>query len=110
MARDLRTDTVVGLKILDPKKTAAFEGRFRGLNKPSEGEIAVQFKHPNIVETTEFGLTTDGAPYLVPLSFDWDGEALLAAGHRVVTIHTCQGLFLRVDTSDKSACFSRMSG
>jgi hypothetical protein len=23
--------------------------------------------------------TTDGAPYLVPLSFDWDGEALLVA-------------------------------
>jgi eukaryotic-like serine/threonine-protein kinase len=65
MARDLRNNTVVGLKILDPKKTAAFEGRFKGLNKPSEGEIATQFKHPNIVETTEFGLTTDGAPYLV---------------------------------------------
>jgi len=65
MARDLRTDTVVGLKLLDAKKTAAFEGRFKGLNKPSEGEIAIQFKHPNIVDTTEFGLTTDGAPYLV---------------------------------------------
>jgi serine/threonine protein kinase len=65
MARDLRTDTVVGLKILNAKKTAAFEARFRGLNKPSEGEVAAQFKHPNIVETLEFGLTTDGAPYLV---------------------------------------------
>jgi eukaryotic-like serine/threonine-protein kinase len=65
MARDLRNDTVVGLKILDPRKTAAFEGRFKGLNKPSEGEIASQFKHPNIVETTEFGLTSEGAPYLV---------------------------------------------
>jgi eukaryotic-like serine/threonine-protein kinase len=65
MARDLQTNTVVGLKILDAKKTAAFEARFRGLNKPSEGEIALQFKHPNIVETLEFGLTTDAAPYLV---------------------------------------------
>jgi eukaryotic-like serine/threonine-protein kinase len=65
MARDLRNDTIVGLKILDPKKTAAFEGRFKGLDKPSEGEIASQFKHSNIVETIEFGLTTDGSPYLV---------------------------------------------
>jgi serine/threonine-protein kinase len=65
MARDLRNDTVVGLKILDAKKTAAFEARFRGLDKPSEGEIALQLKHPNIVETLEFGLTTEGQPYLV---------------------------------------------
>ncbi len=65
MARDLRSDTVVGLKILDAKKTAAFEARFRGLDKPSEGEIALQLKHPNIVETLEFGLTTEGAPYLL---------------------------------------------
>jgi eukaryotic-like serine/threonine-protein kinase len=65
MARDLRTDAVVGLKILDPKKTAAFEARFKGLPKPCEGEIAIQFKHPNIVQTGEFGLTTEGAQYLV---------------------------------------------
>ena len=65
MARDLRTDKVVGLKILDPKKTVAFEARFKGLPKPSEGEIAIQLKHPNIVETSEFGLTTEGAQYLV---------------------------------------------
>jgi eukaryotic-like serine/threonine-protein kinase len=65
MARDLKVDRIVGLKILDPKKTVAFEARFKGLNKPAEGEIASQFKHPNIVETTEFGLTTEGAQYLV---------------------------------------------
>ena len=90
MARDLRNDTVVGLKILDPKKTAAFEGRFKGLNKPSEGEIAIQFKHPNIVETFEFGLTTEGAPYLVMEYLDGPNmNAAMAArdpcleGHRV---------------------------
>jgi eukaryotic-like serine/threonine-protein kinase len=65
MARDLRNNKVVGLKLLDPKKTAAFEGRFKGLSKPSEGDIASQFKHPNIVATIEHGLTTEGAPYLV---------------------------------------------
>jgi serine/threonine-protein kinase len=65
MARDLRTNTLVGLKILNPKKTAAFESRFKGLRKPSEGEIAVRLKHPNIVETLEHGLTTEGAQYVV---------------------------------------------
>src|SRR5437867_2771394 len=34
MARDLRTGRVVGLKILDKAKTAAFEDRYRGLKKP----------------------------------------------------------------------------
>ncbi len=65
MARDLNTGQLVGLKILDPKKTVAFEARFKGLEKPSEGEIAAQLKHPNIVETLEYGVTTEMAPYLV---------------------------------------------
>ena len=65
MARDLNTGAVVGLKILDPKKTAAFESRFKGLQKPSEGEIAAQLKHPYIVETLEYGVTTEMAQYLV---------------------------------------------
>ena len=59
MARDLRTNKIVGLKILNPKKTAEFNARFRGLRKPSEGEISLLLKHPNIVETYEYGLTTD---------------------------------------------------
>ena len=65
MARDRRTDQVVGLKILDPEKTAAFRARFKGLKKPCEGEIAVQLDHPRIVKTLEHGLTTDGEQYLV---------------------------------------------
>ncbi len=65
MARNLATGEVVGLKILDVRKTAAFEARFRGLGKLCEGAIAVQFKHPRIVETVEYGLTTEGAQYLV---------------------------------------------
>ena len=51
MARDRRTDKVVGLKVLDPEKTAAFRARFKGLKKPTEGEIAVQFDNPRIVKT-----------------------------------------------------------
>jgi serine/threonine-protein kinase len=65
MARDLRTNAIVGLKILNPKKTAEFNARFRGLRKPSEGEISVQLKHPNIVDTFEYGLTTEDELYLV---------------------------------------------
>lgn len=64
-ARDRKNDRVVGLKILDRAKTAAFEARFKGLNKPTEGQIAIQFHHPTIVETFEHGMTTEGAQYLV---------------------------------------------
>lgn len=65
MAKDLQTGKIVGLKILDPVKTASVEARLKGLRKPSEGEIALQLKHPRIVDTYEHGLTTEDAPYLV---------------------------------------------
>jgi eukaryotic-like serine/threonine-protein kinase len=65
MARDLRTGKIVGLKILDPKKTVAFEARFKGLRKPSEGQVAMSLKHPHLVETYEYGITTEDAPYVV---------------------------------------------
>ena len=63
-ARDRETDKVVALKILDLRKTKDLEARFKGLKKPTEGEIAVRFDHPRIVKTYEHGLTTDGAQYL----------------------------------------------
>jgi len=65
VARDLRTNQVVGLKILDRKKTEAFEARFRGINKPSEGAIAIAIEHPRVVKTLEHGLTTEDNPYLI---------------------------------------------
>jgi serine/threonine protein kinase len=65
MAVDRTTGKTVGLKILDPEKCAAFEARFKGLKKPSEGEIAMLLKHPRIVETAEAGLTKDGKQYVV---------------------------------------------
>jgi eukaryotic-like serine/threonine-protein kinase len=77
MARDLRTNAIVGLKILNPKKTAEFNARFLGLKKPSEGEISAKLKHPNIVETLEYGLTTEGELYLV-MEF-LDGSTLHSA-------------------------------
>jgi serine/threonine-protein kinase len=65
LARDRKSGQTVGLKILDPEKCAAFEARFKALKKPSEGQIASQFKHPRIVETLEYGSTKDGRHYLV---------------------------------------------
>ncbi|MGI6401242.1 MAG: serine/threonine protein kinase [Thermoguttaceae bacterium] len=68
MARDRETDQIVGLKILDQEKTNLIEERYRGikgLRKPREGEIALQFDHPYIVKTFEEGFTTDGDQYLV---------------------------------------------
>lgn len=64
-ARDRETGELVALKILDMKKTDAVEARFKGHNKPTEGEIAVLFDHPYIVKTLDQGLTTDGEQYLV---------------------------------------------
>jgi serine/threonine-protein kinase len=65
MARDKNSGQIVGLKILDMEKTAAVEARLRGLKKPTEGEISIQLKHPNIVQTFEHGLTTEGEHYIV---------------------------------------------
>ncbi len=65
MAHDRTRDEVVGLKVADAKKTEAFEMRFRGLDKPTEGEIALRFDHPNVVKTHEHGIATSGSKYVV---------------------------------------------
>lgn len=64
-ARDYTSGRIVALKVLDKKKTEQYEARFPGLNKPTEGEIAVQLKHPHIVRTHEFGWTFDEEQFLV---------------------------------------------
>jgi serine/threonine-protein kinase len=63
-AKDLRTGQVVGLKILDRDKSNAFEERFRNMKKPSEGEVGMALKHPRLVETLEYGTTTEGTQYV----------------------------------------------
>jgi serine/threonine protein kinase len=73
LARDRKTGQVVGLKLLDPEKTAAFESRFKGLAKPSEGQIAMLLAHPRIVKTLEHGQTTDGRYYLLMEFIDGPG-------------------------------------
>src|SRR3954470_14582370 len=64
-ARDKSLGRTVCLKLLDKEKTAKFEARFLGLKKPREGAICMLLKHPNIVQTFEYGITTDGEYYLV---------------------------------------------
>jgi serine/threonine-protein kinase len=73
MARDRETDQIVGLKILDKAKTDALEARFKGLKKPTEGEIATLFKHPRIVETFSHGITTNDEQFLVMEYLDGPG-------------------------------------
>jgi len=80
MARDRETDQIIGLKILDKKKHDQLEMRFRGLNKPGEGEIAMLFDHPRIVTTHGYGLTTKGEQFLVMEFLDGPGLNSLIIG------------------------------
>lgn len=80
MARDRETDQIVGLKILDKQKHDQLEMRFRGLDKPSEGEIATSFDHPRIVTTHAYGVTTKGEQFLVMEFLDGPGLNSLIIG------------------------------
>ncbi len=85
---------IVGVKLCDIEKVEFFEGRFKGLNKPSEGEIAISMKHPNVVVTFEHGMTNKGQPYLVMEFVDGPGlqslvnnrEAGILGKHRLPMI------------------------
>ena len=65
MVRDHNSGKLVGLKLLDREKTVQFEARFKGLKKPTEGEIACALKHPLLMETYEHGVTNTDQQYLV---------------------------------------------
>jgi serine/threonine protein kinase len=64
-AVDRISGRTVALKVLDRAKTLRLEKRFVGLNKPTEGEIAVTLRHPNLVRTFEHGITIHDEQYLV---------------------------------------------
>jgi serine/threonine protein kinase len=64
-ARDRNIGRVICLKILDKEKTAKFEARFPGLNRPMEGAVCTLMRHKNIVQTFEYGLTKEKQQYLV---------------------------------------------
>ena len=66
VAKDRKRDSqLVGVKLLDLEKVEMFEGRFKGLKKPTEGQIAMMMTHPLIAETFEIGTTEKGQPILV---------------------------------------------
>ena len=66
-AIDGNTGRTVALKLLDIEKTKRLESRFKGIKsrKPTEGEVAMLLKHPHIVQTYEYGITTKDEQYLV---------------------------------------------
>jgi serine/threonine-protein kinase len=74
------TEQIVGLKILDKAKTDALEARFKGLTKPTEGEIATSFNHPRIVTTYSHGITTNDEQFLVMEFLDGPGLNSLIIG------------------------------
>ena len=51
-------DRLVGVKVVELEKYRLFENRFKGLKKPTEGEIAMEMKHAHIAETYETGFST----------------------------------------------------
>ncbi|MDP1562211.1 MAG: serine/threonine-protein kinase [Pirellulaceae bacterium] len=65
VAREIKTGDLYGIKLLDSEKRAYFEQRFKGLNKPEEGAIAIQMDHPCIVKTFEYGTTTKNEHYIL---------------------------------------------
>jgi serine/threonine-protein kinase len=71
--KDIKTGKSYGLKLIDKEKMLAFDSRFKGLKKPTEGEIAVGMKHPRIVETYEYGETKSGQPYVLMEFIDGTG-------------------------------------
>jgi len=64
-ATDTETGKMVCVKVLDREKNeAALARASRHEERPSEGAVAVQFNHPNIVRTYEYGTGTKGEQYL----------------------------------------------
>jgi eukaryotic-like serine/threonine-protein kinase len=82
-----RNNEIVGVKLCDPEKVDFFESRFKGLNKPSEGEIATSMKHPNVAKTYEYGITNKGLPYLVMEFVDGPGLQLIVQERNEKAVH-----------------------
>lgn len=63
--RDTKTGAVAGLKLIDRRKQDPVEARYKGLDKPSEGEIGRRITGPNIVRTLESGVSTTGDQFIL---------------------------------------------
>lgn len=99
-ARDKSLGRTVCLKILDKTKTAKFEMRFVGLNKPREGAICAALRHKNIVQTFEYGISTQGEPFVVMeliegmgLNFLIETKSAQLEGNRIIFLsQVCDAL------------------
>lgn len=57
-AVDNQSGRIVCLKVQDLAKYNAAAGRAKTEGRPPEGEIGLRIRHPNVVKTFEYGLTT----------------------------------------------------
>ena len=64
-ARDRQLGRTICLKVLDRVKTARFEARFIGLQRPVEGAVLMALKHRNVVKCFEHGLSTKYEQFIV---------------------------------------------
>ena len=64
-ARDRESGNIVGLKLPNMNKVTPIEARFKGLNKPTEGEIGQRISGDHVVHTHEHGKTHDGGQFIV---------------------------------------------
>ena len=76
-AYDRQDDRMVALKLLDTRKTADLEARFNGLERPPEWEVSLRLRHPNVVETFEHGLSTEGERFMVMEFIEGAGMSFL---------------------------------
>jgi len=65
VAKEIGTNLLYGIKFLDKEKLDYFNSRFKGLNKPHEGEIGLRIKHERVVVTHEYGFTTTNEEYIL---------------------------------------------
>jgi serine/threonine-protein kinase len=63
--RDTKTGAVAGLKLIDRHKQDPVEARYKGLGKPSEGEIGRRITGPNVVQILESGVSTTGDQFIL---------------------------------------------
>lgn len=63
--RDNLTGEVRGLKVIDRRKSEPVEGRYRGLGKPTEGEIGLAITGPHVGRTLDWGVSTEGDPFVL---------------------------------------------
>lgn len=63
--RDSKDGEVRGLKLIDAAKQAPVESRYKGLAKPSEGEIGSRIGGPHVARTLEWGVATTGEPFIL---------------------------------------------